>query len=78
MESLMVSFGGEQGSAIITDRNKIALAVLKDQLAAGKSRVGIFYGAGHLQDMDQRLRKDFALKPAAITWVTAWNLAERR
>jgi hypothetical protein len=78
MESLMVSFGGEQGSAIISDRNKIALAVLKDQLAAGKKLIGIFYGAGHLQDMDQRLRKDFELKPVAITWVTAWNLAEQR
>lgn len=78
MESILVSFGGEQGSAIITDRNKIALNVLKDQLAGGKTRVGIFYGAGHLQDMDERLRKDFALKPAAISWVTAWNLAESR
>jgi hypothetical protein len=76
METLMVSFGGEQGSAIITDRNKIALRVLKDQLAAGKTQVGVFYGAGHLQDMDQRLRKDFDLKPTAITWLTAWNLAE--
>lgn len=78
METLMVSFGGEQGSAIITDRNTIALNVLKDQLAAGKKQVGIFYGAGHLQDMDERLRKDFGLKPAAIEWLTAWNLAETR
>ncbi|MEX2315887.1 MAG: hypothetical protein WD669_01960 [Pirellulales bacterium] len=77
METLMVSFGGEQGSAIISDRNKMALKVLKEQLAAGKKRLGIFYGAGHLQDMDQRLRKDFELKPVAITWLTAWNLAER-
>lgn len=77
MESLMVSFGGEQGSAIISDRNQMALKVLKEQIAAGKTRLGIFYGAGHLRDMDERLRKDFGLKPVAITWVTAWNLAER-
>jgi len=76
MESLLVSFGGDQGSAIITDRNKIAFQVLKDQLAGGKTRVGVFYGAGHLQDMDQRLRKDFGLTPSAITWVTAWRLAD--
>jgi hypothetical protein len=78
MENLMVSFGGDKGSAIISDRNKVALKVCKEQLAAGKSRLGIFYGAGHLQDMDQRLRKDFSLKPVAITWLSAWNLAERR
>ncbi|MEX0613130.1 MAG: hypothetical protein WD229_13505, partial [Pirellulales bacterium] len=77
MESLMVSFGGEQGSVIISERNKKALDVLKRQLAAGKKRVGIFYGAGHLSDMDQRLRTDFGLQPVAVTWRTAWDLAEK-
>jgi hypothetical protein len=76
MESLMVSFGGDRGSAIITDRNKIALKVLKDQLGAGKDRLGIFYGAGHLRDMHERLLGEFGLKPLAVTWVTAWNLTE--
>jgi hypothetical protein len=76
MESLMVSFGGEQGSTIISERNKKALDVLKKQIASGKKRIGIFYGAGHLNDMDERLRKDFQLEPASITWLTAWNLAE--
>jgi hypothetical protein len=75
MESLMVSFGGDQGSTIISERNKKALDVLKQQLGAGKKRIGIFYGAGHLNDMDERLRKDFELEPTAITWLTAWNLA---
>jgi hypothetical protein len=77
MESLMVSFGGEQGSVIITERNKKALNVLKKQLAEGKKRLGIFYGAGHLNDMDERLRKDFGLQPVSVTWVTAWNLSPR-
>jgi len=76
MESLMVSFGGEQGSAIISERNKKALGVLKKELAEGKKHIGIFYGAGHLNDMDARLRKDFNLEPVSITWLTAWNLAE--
>lgn len=75
MESMMVSFGGEQGSVIISERNKKALEVLTKQLAAGKKRFGIFYGAGHLNDMDQRLREDFQLEPTSITWVTAWKLA---
>ena len=77
MESLMVSFGGEDGSVIITDRNKKALEVLKQQLAKGKKKVGIFYGAGHLNDMDKRLRQDFGLKPTTITWLTAWDLAPK-
>jgi hypothetical protein len=77
MESLLVSFGGEQGSVIISERNKKALGVLKKQLADGKKRIGIFYGAGHLNDMDERLRKDFGLQPVSITWLTAWNLAAK-
>jgi hypothetical protein len=77
MESLMVSFGGEEGSVIISERNKIALKVLKEQLAAGKRKLGIFYGAGHLNDMDERLRKDFALEPVSIRWLTAWNLSAK-
>jgi hypothetical protein len=77
MESLMTSLGGEDGTVIITDRNKMALKVLRKQLDSGKRKVGIFYGAGHLNDMDQRLRDDFGLEPVSITWVTAWNLAEK-
>jgi hypothetical protein len=77
MESLMVSFGGEEGSTIITERNKKALAVLKTQMKAGKKHIGIFYGAGHLTDMDKRLRDDFHLQPASITWLTAWDLAPK-
>jgi hypothetical protein len=75
MESLMVSLGGEKGSVIISERNKSALKVLRQQIDAGKEKLGIFYGAGHLNDMDQRLRKDFQLEPVSISWLTAWNLA---
>lgn len=78
MESLMISFGGDDGSAIITDRNKKALEVLKKKIAEGKKKIGIFYGAGHLSDMDKRLRSDFNLQPETITWLTAWNLAEKK
>jgi hypothetical protein len=77
MESLLVSFGGEQGSVLISERNKRALAVLREQMAAGKQKIGIFYGAGHLADMHERLRKDFGLEPVEITWLTAWNLAPK-
>lgn len=78
MENLMVSFGGEEGSVIITDRNKKAMEVLQQQLAHGKKKVGIFYGAGHLNDMDKRLRKDFGLQPKSISWLTAWDLKPKK
>lgn len=77
MESLMVSFGGEQGSVLISERNKRALEVLRAQIKAGKKKFGIFYGAGHLADMNDRIRKDFGLEPVEITWLTAWDLSPK-
>ena len=74
MESLLVGFGGEKGSTIISERNKIALAVLDGEMKSGKRRLGIFYGAGHMQDMDARLRADFHLQPIETRWIAAWNL----
>jgi hypothetical protein len=78
MESLMVSFGGEDGSVIITDRNKKALEVLKKQIDNGQKKIGIFYGAGHLSDMDKRLRADFKMRPVSLSWLTAWDLKEKK
>jgi hypothetical protein len=76
-ESMLVSFGGEDGSVLITDRNQAALTVLKQQLAAGKKQLAIFYGAGHLPDMDRHLREDFGLEPVEVTWLTAWDMRPR-
>jgi hypothetical protein len=73
-ESMLVNFGGEDGSVLITDRNQAAFKVLKEQLDEGKKHLAIFYGAGHLPDMDRRLREDFGLEPVEITWLTAWDL----
>jgi hypothetical protein len=76
LETLFLDMGGKKGSTLITERNKVALTVLREQLAAGKQRLAVFYGAGHLTDMDQRLRREFGMQPVSITWLTAWDLAE--
>jgi hypothetical protein len=65
---------GPEGSTLITERNKKALEVLRREMDAGKKRIGIFYGAGHLADMQQRLIKDFGLKRDKEKWLEAWNL----
>ncbi|MFK7956386.1 MAG: hypothetical protein AB8B96_09840 [Lysobacterales bacterium] len=66
--------GGEQGSTLITVRNLRALEVLKRELDADHQRVAIFYGAGHMPDLAQRLMTDFSLVPKSRTWLDAWNL----
>lgn len=74
MESLLAGFGGPEGSTLITERNKRALQVLRQQQAAGKRKLGIFYGAGHLAEMHERLVEDFGLVPIGQVWLEAWNL----
>ena len=71
---ILATLGGEKGSTIITERNLIALEVLREQLAKGKKRIGIFYGAGHLGDMSRRLVSDLGMKFTGEKWVEAWDL----
>lgn len=70
----MVMFEGKNGSTIIEHRNTKCLSVLEEQFEAGKRNLAIFYGAGHLADMEQRLLNEFDMKRAGTRWLTAWKL----
>lgn len=74
MEVLTAAFGGEEGSSLITDRNAAALDVLRDQIGRGRRRIAIFYGAAHMDDFDERLRRDFGMEPFETAWLEAWDL----
>lgn len=76
LEGLLTNFGGEKGSTIIQERNRTAMDVLASQIAQGKRKIGVFYGAGHLADMDKRLRERFGLRQTDKEWLTAWDLRE--
>ncbi len=73
MESLMSGMETGNGTVILTERNKVALAAMEKQIAAGKKKLGIFYGAAHLPDMEKRLlAMGFTLQKSE--WFTAWDL----
>ena len=74
IETLMVGFNGPDGSTLITERNRVALKALSQQIKKGRRRLGVFYGAGHLPDMHERLKNDFQLQPVRVIWIEAWNL----
>ena len=47
------AFAGADGtSTIITERNIKALKILNRELKKGRRNIGVFYGAGHLKDME--------------------------
>jgi hypothetical protein len=77
MEGAMASLEGPGGSTLITERNKVALKVLAEQIAAGKKRIGIFYGAGHMPDMEKRLVADLGAQRDAERWLVAWDLRSK-
>ena len=74
VEGSLGAINGPDGSTLITERNKVALDVLRQQIAAGHKKIAIFYGAGHMYDFEKRLQDDFSLVPAQTTWLTAWDL----
>ncbi len=73
-EDALAALDGPAGSTLISGRNQVALDVLKRELAAGKKKIAIFYGAGHMPDLLKRLRDDFALAPVSTRWLVAWDL----
>ncbi len=77
MEAFLAGMSGPEGSTLITERNKRALQVLRQQMDAGKRKLAIFYGAGHLTDMQQQLMEQFDFVPVKTTWIDAWDLREQ-
>jgi hypothetical protein len=70
--------GRTLGTILIDDRNQAAMKVLGKEIAKGKKKLGIFYGAAHMPDFDKRLRDEFDLVPVSTRWLAAWNLELRQ
>src|SRR5665213_1070260 len=64
---------GFAGTVLITERNKACFKVLDKEIADGKTNLGIFYGAGHMTDMEKRLI-DMGFKKTSSHWLVAWNM----
>jgi len=72
--SLDQSLGGALNQMLVIDRNAEALRGLQKQIAAGKKKIGVFYGAAHMPDFEKHLTADFGLKKVEQVWLTAWDL----
>lgn len=77
LDGSMEAFNGPDGSTIITERNKKAFKVLQRELDAGRKKIAVFYGAGHLSDMESRLIKDFGMVRGETEWLCAWSLERK-
>ncbi len=61
---------------IILERNKVVIADLRKALAAAKSArsISVFYGAGHMADLEKRLRSELGYRPKGETWLKAMTV----
>ncbi|MFT5905637.1 MAG: hypothetical protein ACI9E1_001236 [Cryomorphaceae bacterium] len=71
----IAAFAGK--SVIIGDRNAKCLQVMNDQIASGKKNIGIFYGAAHFPDMEERMFK-MGFKKTNQYWMTAWDIDKEK
>ena len=73
VEDIMAGMETGGGTVLVGERNKVALQVMDKEIAAGKKRIAIFYGAAHLGDMEGRLLKQ-GFKRTQVEWLKAWDL----
>ena len=60
-------------NVIIGDRNAKCIKVLRKQVKKGRKRIGIFYGAAHNPDLEDRLFK-MGYTKGGQEWLTAWDV----
>ena len=73
VESIMSGLEAGGGTVIIGERNRVALEVMAAQVAVGKKRLAIFYGAGHFPDMQKRLEA-MGFQKSGEEWLAAWSV----
>lgn len=74
MDQMVAGMEGPRGSVILTERNKAAVRVLQEQLAKGKKRLGLFYGAAHLAGIEQMILDLGFEQVGEPEWLTAWDM----
>ena len=75
IDEMMAGMEGPNGSVILSERNKAAIEVLKQRLAAGDKKLGIFYGAAHLKGMEKILTQEMGFEQVGEPhWRTAWDM----
>ncbi|MDP0492287.1 MAG: hypothetical protein Q7Q71_14650 [Verrucomicrobiota bacterium JB023] len=58
---------------IIGERNEKCFLILDEQIKAGKTNIGIFYGAAHFPEMEERLLTR-GFEKTTHRWLTAWDV----
>ena len=73
MEDIMAGFEGPNGSVLVTERNKAAVAKMLEQIAAGNDHLAIFFGAAHMPGIEKMI-EELGFKKTDSNWIVAWDM----
>jgi hypothetical protein len=67
-------------AVIIQERNKVVIDDLRREIAgaAAPASIAVFYGAGHMADLEKRLSTDLGYRPAGEVWLRAMTVNTRQ
>lgn len=74
-ETFIDMIEGEDGTVLISERNKIVMDAIEDQVANGQKNIAVFYGAGHMPDFEKRLTA-IGYTQGDTQWIQAWNIGD--
>jgi hypothetical protein len=77
IEQKVAGLEGPGGSVLVTERNKAAVRVLKETIAKGKKEIGLFYGAAHMKDLEERVA-EMGFKRVSAEWRVAWDMTPKQ
>lgn len=61
---------------MIGDRNDRVMSFLEKERAEGKRRIAIFFGVGHMPDLEERLITQYGMELQSVNWRNAWDLRD--
>ncbi len=65
----------ERENALIHYRDEFAIKAAQEELAAGKTKIAIFFGVAHLPDLARRLETQLGLtRDGEPRWLPAWTM----
>lgn len=77
LDSAIGGIGPTLNTILVSDRNQAAIKVLAKEIAKGKKKLALFYGAAHMPDFEKRLKDEFDLVPVETQWLLVWDLRLR-
>ncbi len=77
LEAMAAGGGVAGGTTLLEGRNERALEVLREQIEAGRRKLGIYYGAAHMTGIEQELVESLGFRKVGERWLLAWDITKR-